>query len=392
MSEIMNKENSKEELIIPTDLKTFLSDIADSRLGFELGAPWKYSEEALVVVVPILRKAEIEREYVTMYEVLKELGMKDTGNISQVELQNKTGKAVFVRAGTIFTGATQNRAAQHSGVYTGEKEKINVRCVHAVHPISSGQKMEFGDIAPASVTMNLMAGDQSDVWNSIRDYTGGSKRVRRFSTIRHSSEGIGGAFDGNLLGRRDERVGYSGDSTHYAFSPSGSRTKSGSSHFRSSGLYSMDRSAGSPVPTGSPDLLGHLEKMKSGKAVLDDMMQRAPLFDNQVGAIIIDPVGVVAFETFDSKKSWESVKKEVIEKYGDKTKEQPAEHLFEMKPEMIPVLLKKFISQLDNMKESTIRKDGFSETREVLGKDVVGEYTLVKGQPIHVLLLKEDNT
>jgi len=89
----------------------------DGKFGYKLSDPWKYSEETLGVVVPILRQRAPEREYVTMYEVLKDLGMKDTGRIDQVELQNRTGKAVFVRAGTIFAGATQSRAAQHSGVY-----------------------------------------------------------------------------------------------------------------------------------------------------------------------------------------------------------------------------------------------------------------------------------
>lgn len=54
--------------------------------------------------------------------------------------------------------------------------------------------------------------------------------------------------------------------------------------------------------------------------------------------------------------------------------------------------LKKFIQKLDKFTEKTIIKDEYSETRVVRGKGIIGEYTLIKGQPIHVLLLKEDNT
>ena len=54
--------------------------------------------------------------------------------------------------------------------------------------------------------------------------------------------------------------------------------------------------------------------------------------------------------------------------------------------------LKKFIQKLDKFTEKTITKDEYSETRAVRGKGIIGEYTLVKGQPIHVLLLKDDDT
>lgn len=364
MSETISK---KEELIIPIDLKTYLTDITDGRFGYKLGEPWKYSQETLGVVVPILRENAPDRQYVTMYEVLKELDIKDTGHIDQVELQNKSGMAIFVRAGTIFTGKTQNRAAQHSGVYKGKKENIDVRCVHMSHGIRSGEKMEFGDIAPPSVTMNLMSKGQHDVWESVRTYTGGPRTTNRSSSF-------------------GESYGSSG-STHYAFSPSGiGRSRSRVSR---NGLFSI---RASHMETCSDNLLGHIQEAKKGQSVIDDMMQKVPLFNNQVGAIIFNPVGVIAVETFDHPKSWEAIKKEIIEKYGDKIQEKQAEHLFELKPDMIIPAFRKFISSLDKFTEKTIRKDELSETREVQGEEVIGEYTLVKGQPIHVLLLKEDNT
>ncbi len=123
--------------------------------------------------------------------------------------------------------------------------------------------------------------------------------------------------------------------------------------------------------------------------MLDDMMQKVPLFDDQVGAIIFNPVGVIAVETFDHPMSWAAIKKDIIEKYGDKIMDKQAEHLFELKPEAILPALKKFIKGLEKNTERTIRKDGFSETRVVLGEGIIGEYTIVKGQTIHVLLIRE---
>lgn len=380
-----------EEIVIPQQLQTFLTDVVESKFGYKLGAPWKYSEETLGVVVPILRQRAPEREYVTMYEVLKDLGMKDTGLIDQVELQNATGMAVFVRAGTIFAGATQNRAAQHSGVYREAKENVPVRCVQQTRGIHQGSEMKFGDIAPMSVTMNLMGGSQSNVWASVRRYTGGGS-------------------DSDFSNSRPDIV--SDSQTHYAFAPrrggqSMPRARYGSHRFVSQSYTGNPSGSGSGTPEGiqftanragafsgtagrgTDDLLGHMQKMKEGQAMLDDMMQKVPLFDDQVGAIIFNPVGVIAVETFDHPMSWAAIKKEIIEKYGDKIMDKQAEHLFELKPEAILPALKKFIKGLEKNTEKTIRKDGFSETRVVMGEGIIGEYTIVKGQPVHVLLIRE---
>lgn len=412
-----------EELIIPTDLKTYLKNIADNRLGYRLGDPWKYSEETLGVVVPILRENSPNREYCTMYEVLKELNINDTGNIDQIGLQNKSGMAIFVRAGTIFTGKTQNRAAQHSGVYSNEKEVINVRCVHASYGIHRGEEMGFGDIAPPSVTMNLMARDQSSVWNSVRNYTGSSEteRQRRFGsglcglatvdsiTIDTNTipeglpEGVKkalGFISDSKKRRSDTRCG-----VHTFSSSDGTKKTRITREFTSEGItqlwsgelsnehieeiarFASTNNVNTNLhDTATNDLLGHIKKNQS---VIDDMMQKVPLFDNQVGAIIFNPVGVIAVETFDHPKSWESIKKEIIEKYGDKIKEKQSEHLFELKPEAIIPAFRKFIEGLDKFVEKVVRKDDFSETRAIIGEGIVGEYTLVKGQSIHVLLLKE---
>jgi hypothetical protein len=419
-----------EELVIPVDLKTYLSDISEGRFGYILGDPWKYSEETLGVVVPILRENAPDRRYITMYEVLKELNMKDTGSISQIELQNRSGMAIFVRAGTIFKGNTQPRAVQHSGVYSNEKEIIDVRCVNASYGINRGTEMEFGDIAPPSVTKNLMARDQSGVWSSVRDYTSGSEteRQRRSGSAPYGyvssevgsvqtnaipeslPEGVRKAL--NYVSECKSRRSDTCCDVHTYTSSDGSKRTRIARAYPSEGVTQVWSGEGLSdkdiddinrfastnnirthnTTAGANDLLGHLEKIKKSQSILDDMMQKVPLFDNQVGAIIFNAVGIIALETFDSPKSWESIKKEIIEKYGDKIKEKQAKHLFELKPEMILPMLKKFIEELDNFRETTILKDEFSETRVVRSEGIIGEYTLVKGQPIHVLLLKEDNT
>jgi len=399
-----------EEVVIPKDLKEFLGDVVEGRHGFKLGEPWKYSDKALAVVVPIIRENAPRRAYITMYEVLKEMGMKDTGSIDKVELQNRTGKPVFVRVGTIFTGATQNRAAQHSGVYQEGKADVFVRCVQQTHGIRSGAPMEFGDIAPLSITMNLMADmDQSAVWESVRRYTGGDRSQH---VVRSTPRRERASRETPLSHRTAGPVTY-GTSSHYYSRLNASQTAGkrksmwGNSiddqpkaqvntgvdqEYNFCGYMSTVEGFSNGISgTGSDDLLGHLKGLDEGKKMLDDMMQKVPLFPDQVGAIIFNPLGVAVLETFDHPKSWEAVKKEIIEKHGDKICQEQADHLFELKPEMIMPAFKKFVDGLVVFKEQTIRKDDMSETRALVGQGIVGEYTLMKGRVVHTILAKENN-
>lgn len=365
----MTPKQTIEEITAPLDLKGFLTDVVESKYGYELGEPWKFSDKTLLVVVPIKRKNAPSRQYATMYEVLKDMGMKDTGHIDQVELQNKTGKAVFVRAGTIFKGETQNRAAQHSGVYQPGKEDVLVRCVQQTHGIRSGAEMKFGDIAPMSITASLMGGDQSNVWDRVTTYT-----------------------SGNAPTASSNFCGFATTVPHTSWRASRTSRLSDSGYSRLVGSV-MPPEPTEPTSYGlqDDDLLGHLTRLREskGKAALDEMMQHVPLFEYQAGAIIFNPVGVMAVECFDSPKSWEAIKQDIIEKYGDQVSNEQAEHLFELKKDMILPMLKKFIASLDKFEEKTVRKDDLSETRAVWGEDVIGEYTLVKGRTIHVLLIKD---
>lgn len=369
-----------EEIVIPKDLQAFLTDFSESRSGFHLGEPWKYSDKALAVVVPILRENAPDRLYITMYEVLKQLGINDTGHIDRVEMQNRAGKPVFVRAGTIFEGNTQSRAAEHSGIYEPGKVDIPVRCVHQTHGIATGAQMKFGDIAPLSVTSELI-GDrgQGAVWHSVQSYN-----VFQTSLLGNSPRSASLNVEPVSYGLTMNR-GSRGSSLH-----SGSFGDASGNSIWETGSGNTFTGGNFYTPTGSmnTDLLGTMRATNAGKKALDEMMQKVPLFPDQVGAIIFDPIGVMAVESFDSPKSWEAIKKEILEKYGDQVTNEQAEHLFELRPEMIKPLLKKFIQGLDKFEEKTIRKDELSETRSVKGEGVVGEYTLIRNRVMHTILVR----
>ena len=386
-----------EEIVIPKDLQEFLGDIVEKRHGFRLGDPWKYSETALAVVVPILRGQAPERPYITMYEVLKQMGIKDSGHVSGVEIQNKTGKAVFVRAGTIFTGATQSRAAENSTVIQPGKTEIPVRCVHQTHGIQSGSEMKFGDIAPMSVTMNLISqAGQGAVWDSVRSYTGGDRDyhmsclVQNDDAFHHTAGPMRYSLTPEHRNRRNlssiNDCGFYGNSSSGKSYSGNSYSGNESNHYFVGAVFD----GGSGSGHGTDDLLGYMNKVNGGRDVINDMLQKVPLFEDQVGAIVFNPVGVVAVETFDHPMSWEAIKKEVIEKFGDKVTQEQAEHLFELKPDKILPAIKKFIEGLKKNHEHTVRKDDKSETRVVIGEGLVGEYTLVKDRVIHAIIVREN--
>lgn len=382
-----NISQNTEDIVMPKDLKAFLNDIVEKMNGYDIGEPWKFSDESLLVMVPITRKNAPHRLYTTMYEVLKNLGMKDTGSIDKVELQNKAGKAIFVRAGTIFAGKTQNRAAQNSGVYKdGMKVDIKVRCVHQTHGIRTGAEMEYGSIAPMSVTYNLMQGNQGQVWNSVREYTSGVPKysVSPTATIQGISGfmGVVSEPNGTVHNSRTRNITYTASSDE--------AKEEDLSYFCGYVSLAGENYSASDISTSTmntDDLLGYIKSQ--GKEALDEMMQKVPLFDDQAGAVIFNPTGVIALETFDSPKSWAAIKKEIIEKYGDKVSDKQAEHLFELNKDMILPMMKKFVNGLDKFEEKTVRQDDFSETRAVKGDKVAGEYTLIKGRTIHCLLIKE---
>lgn len=393
----MIKTPSKKE---QNKLKKFLNAIVNKENGYELGEPWKFSDTELLVAVPIIRKNAPKRSYITMYEALKDVGIKDTGSISVLEMQNKTGKPIFVRVGTIFSGKTQNRATQHSGVYKyGDTIiPIDVRCVHLSHGINGGAEMKYGSIAPLSVTYNLMFGDQSSVWSSIIDYTSDGQMQRDTRIDMNRFTGLTPSYN-PVIYSSSTNLGYPGISGCSTYG-GGVRTSSCSGF--SNDNISLTADSSNTVFTSSTlnmeynytrkpeedDLLGFLTSR--GKSALDEALETIPLFEDQAGVIIFNATGVLSLETFDSPKSWEAIKNDIKEKYGDKTKDEESDHLFDLNKEKIVPLLKKFINdKMNNMTERVRHQDDYSTTMSIQSDGVVGEYTTIKDKVIHCLLVKK---
>ena len=165
--------------------------------GFKFGTPWRYSDKALGVIVPILKTGYVgEREYITLEEAKdKGVDFKDSGHINKVLIESSLSTPIFIRSGTILKSqGTQTRAVESSVIIVpskeGTKEKktqeILVRCIYASKVIRTGEKFAYGGDTPIEVRSALLSrSGQLDTWKAV----GGA--THRFMSNRLSSSGTG---------------------------------------------------------------------------------------------------------------------------------------------------------------------------------------------------------
>lgn len=314
-----------------TTLKLELLDsIKEEKDGFRLGEIWRLSEKALGAIIPILRHKEFKRQYVMLEELSKDkYEVLDSGSINRIKIKGSFDKAVFVRTGNIFEGkGTQSRAAEISIIILPTKQKeemiIPARCVHASHPISGNAKFERFGYAPREVTISLFAQrGQSEVWSNVGK---SSMRLMRFA---------GG----------------------------GSATQ-----------FKMDDS-----------MVGNLKQLKEDKSKISKIMKKIPCLENQVGVIIFNENGVSNIELFDHPDSWKAFHENIIQDYSDILSKEQDEPLFEFKKTAVPGKIEEFIERLKNTKEKVVYENEKASTIILENEGVVGEYSLLNGEIIHLL-------
>jgi len=101
-----------------------LQTILEEKDNFQFGESWRFSDDSLVAVLPILRKSDKTRNYIILKEA-KNVEISDTGQINRVRITNNEDKPVYIRMGEIFTGKTQERIAIRSHVIL-PKESVDV--------------------------------------------------------------------------------------------------------------------------------------------------------------------------------------------------------------------------------------------------------------------------
>lgn len=325
-----------QKTILKQDLLEAIHNQSD---GFRFGEIWRLSEKALGAIVPILRDKEFQRAYVMLEELdNKKYKVVDSGNISQIKINGKFDKAIFVRTGNMFEGqGTQSRAAEVSVIILPNKEEIIIpaRCIHASHGIRSGAEFKRYGYAPREVNYSLFAGSgQHAVWASVN-----RSSARLFS--------LAGAEESRISGMQ----------------------------FRS-----------------SDSMVDNLKQVEKVKSKITDIIKKIPCLEGQVGIIIFDEKGVSNIEVFDHPDSWKAFHESVIKSYSDiLSKEQP-ETLFELKKAAVPKKISEFIEKLKNTEETQVFEDKYAFTYVIKNNESVGEYSVLNGEIIHFLASRKEAT
>lgn len=326
-----------EEKAMIEPIGILMDNIIEGRDGFYLGEVWKYSKNAKGAIIPIIRDKEIERNYVTLPEVKDKVQFSDTGHISKAGVKG-IDKPLFIRIGSILEGVgTQSRGVEHSVIVTPEREEeIDVKCVHASHPISYGRSFSYCGTAPKTVEHAFLSrSGQSAVWESVSN------------------------------------VGYQLCSTPIAHR----------------GGQSLSRST-SFIGFASDNLVSIKEEAKQFDDLTKKILDEVPTYENQVGAIIFSLAGIEGIELYNSPKSWEAQHKEVIEKYSADIGAELSDvfRLDEAKAKEAAIT---FLRQLSNTSPTLIHSNG-SKVYQITTEDYTGEFTILSDEVIHLVAVKSE--
>lgn len=294
---------------------------------FSLGDPWRFSDKAVGIVVPILRASQPKRGYVLLEEVKDKLEILDSGSIDKLIVKGDVDSPVFFRGGSMLQGkGTQSRAVQYGVVVIPTKrEVIPVMCIHASHPISPHAFFAYAGPAPRSVYKALsFRRSQSEVWGAASMYAA--------NALTHTP------------------------------------------------------SLSAPMD----DLVSVVRQTERFKGDVEELVKRIPAtLVNQVGVAILDLKGTVGIELFDCTESWKAFADSLIKNYSDiLTKEQEID-IFEPNMEKIALNIFAFLEKArQTQAEEVYNKD--NSTTYLLKGEVFGEYTALNGSVIHLVLTRKE--
>lgn len=295
----------------------------------EFGDPWKHTDESPSVAIPILRKTIKKRNYKMFQEIKDELNLKDSGSIDKIEVSSKANEPIFIRGGSMFSGVgTQSRSANFGIVIMPNKEKIPVKvsCIHASHPIRNGATftMSLGEV-PLKTQRHMLYASSSE--------------TNAQSGVWHSINNWTATQAGTLKGLSD-------------------------------------------------DLIRNMEKINKAKKDIEKVITKIPLHERQVGVAILDLQGVFALELFDSPKSWNAIAEETFKKYSEKLAETYERPLFKIDSEQLLPTIMKFLRELADGDRKLLFEDKSTKTYALSTKNVVGEYTKLYNEIIHLIAMR----
>jgi DNA-binding HxlR family transcriptional regulator len=319
--------------------------------GVEFGDPWRFNAKSLCAVVPVLRHSAIPRSYVLLEEVKDKVEINDTGSIGAATIRNHSDSDVFVRKGTLFKGSSQERVVVMGLVVPPQTEKtIEIQCVHASKGIRMGAAFRPAGVAPRIVMQSCMARrGQAETWSAVS------------------------RASGFLMAASAPHVGQ----------------ESNPMRLRSDFARTMQDQA-------VDDLVGTLEATQKFREDIEDILRRVPgEMVDQVGIVVVGMKGVVGLEVFDHPDSWRGFSKSVVRSYADVLSEEST-GLFEIKLDAVLNAVREFVKKIQEAEPKSLGdvRDGtkpiHTATYVLEGKDVVGEFTELKSETIHVIASRKE--
>jgi len=357
----------------------FLLDIASENNGFKIGDPWRFHELSLTAIIPLVRATEAKRSYRLISEVQKDIKIRDTGSIDQMQITNDSDWPILVKGGEYVYGATQTRTLAVSQVIlVKETVVVPCACVHSSKGIREGQSVKVDGYAPSEVREVLYRGCPG-IAPHRPPYTvpfGGDTLRRRSS--RGYSRGINYAYSGSLQQAVWGEV----------------RKYSGGEQARVHGLMSRSRLApdndilhafaeglNSSYQTSEEDLAG---RMRENEEKYKDILKKTPKLDNQVGLALVALDGLESLECFEHPESFEALRRQVLKSEAGKLAE--TSELFDFKPEKAKAIVKELLT---GKYEEYLAVDKLSTSTTILtGKKFQGEVVLLGDDAIHCSFVK----
>lgn len=348
-------------------ISDFIAAVREEKEGFSFGKPWRYSKNSLAAVVPILRQSKEKRSYITLSEA-KKVKIEDSGSIDTVYVENTGKEPIFVRAGEIFKGKTQERAAVISRfVMPGKTEKITVVCIHASRGISPESDMMSSGFTPnefqRNFVMNAMGGNmrgnlQHETWNMVSRYSARNLEQHAFnSSVQTMNRVSSGRYRAQSIGDVSVAAMAMGDE--------------GSSVTRSS--------------SSAPDDLR--KSVEEYSKTIEQILRSVPKAEHQVGASLLDVDGCKALEVYDLSESWTAIREEVVRKEGEDISKEDKNSAFEFKPEKAKTSTQ--VPLEEKFKEKDLFKDKSSRIIGIDTKKYVGEIALLNDQVIHLNIFRK---
>lgn len=306
-------------------VKAFIEAIKHENLGFSFGRPWRYDENHISCVLPLIRQSETAPAYLVLPQT-KKVKITDIGSINKVLIFNGEDLPVFLRVGELLKGATQERATTISQlVMPKEKIEIDVTCVHASKGIVAGSDFSFDGYVPQRdsdyITSRFMGAtlNQGNSWNSDRAY------FTACSAFAPDTENI------------------------------------------------------------APDNLKSVRDAVNEN--LEEVLKKVPLLDNQIGIAIIDTKGLYSLDCFDLHIPFKAVKEALVGKESLAIAEKDESGVFQYIPQKAKETVKKILEA--GFSEKVVHDTPTTQTIALDYKNYIGEVVLQGKDVIHLLIARK---